>query len=339
MTTIEIDGEDFLIDGQPTYAGRTWNGHRVEGLLLNSRMIQATFNDRNPETVGRWAYPDGSPYDPERQTAEFIAALPGYREHGLTAVTLNLQGGSPEGYSKEQPWHNSAFNADGSFQEADLDRMRRCIEACDDNGMAVILGIFYFGQDQRLIDEKAVLAALDLAVEWVLESGWRNVIIEVCNECNVRYTHPVLQAERVHEMIARVKEIKKDGRRLLVGVSYGGGTVPGAEVIEVSDFSLVHGNGVSDPARIAEMVDQTRSLPTWRPMPIVNNEDDHFDFDKPMNNFIAALSRHASWGYFDPGRNSNYRDGFQSPPTNWAIDSTPRKRDFFDLLRSITDGK
>ena len=30
MTTIEIDGEDFLIDGQPTYAGRTWNGHRVE---------------------------------------------------------------------------------------------------------------------------------------------------------------------------------------------------------------------------------------------------------------------------------------------------------------------
>ena len=109
------------------------------------------------------------------------------------------------------------------------------------------------------------------------------------------------------------------------------------EVVEVSDYLLFHGNGVSDPDRIAEIVDEIRNVPTYRPMPIVNNEDDHFAFDRPQNNFLTALSRWASWGYFDPGTN-NYQDGFQSPPTNWAIDSTPRKRAFFDLLRQITGG-
>jgi hypothetical protein len=68
-------------------------------------------------------------------------------------------------------------------------------------------------------------------------------------------------------------------------------------------------------------------------MPILFNEDDHFDFDQPQNNFVAALSRYASWGYFDPGEN-NYRDGYQSVPVNWGL-STPRKQAFFELAREI----
>ena len=58
MTTVAIQGEDFLIDGQLTYPGREYQGHRIEGLLLNSRMVQAIYDDLNPETRGRWAYPD-----------------------------------------------------------------------------------------------------------------------------------------------------------------------------------------------------------------------------------------------------------------------------------------
>ena len=37
---------------------------------------------------------------------EFRAAMPQGRAHGLLGPTLNLQGGSPEGYSAEQPWHS-----------------------------------------------------------------------------------------------------------------------------------------------------------------------------------------------------------------------------------------
>ena len=67
--------------------------------------------------------------------------------------------------------------------------------------------------------------------------------------------------------------------------------------------------------------------------PILFNEDDHFDFDKPRNNFTAAIGEHASWGYFDPGE-SNYRDGYQSPPVRWDI-NTERKRAFFATVKEI----
>src|ERR1044071_3548293 len=95
-TTLAIVGENFYINGKPTYAGRVWHEHRIEGLLFNSRMVQATFDDRNTNTVARWAYPDTGRWDAERNTREFIAAMADWRRHGLLAVTVNLQGGSPE---------------------------------------------------------------------------------------------------------------------------------------------------------------------------------------------------------------------------------------------------
>ena len=42
-TTVGIAGEKFLINGEPTYKGRTWQGYPVEGLLMNSRMVQGIF--------------------------------------------------------------------------------------------------------------------------------------------------------------------------------------------------------------------------------------------------------------------------------------------------------
>lgn len=57
-TTLSIHGKDIYINEKPTYEGRFWNGHRIEGLLLNSRMVQAIFDDENPETRQHWVYPD-----------------------------------------------------------------------------------------------------------------------------------------------------------------------------------------------------------------------------------------------------------------------------------------
>ncbi|WP_414662477.1 hypothetical protein [Horticoccus sp. 23ND18S-11] len=70
---------------------------------MNSRMVQGIFDDQNPATRTRRTFPDGKPWDPDRNTSEFIAAIPEWRRHGLNAFTLNLQGGSPECYSKNQP--------------------------------------------------------------------------------------------------------------------------------------------------------------------------------------------------------------------------------------------
>jgi len=297
-------------------------------------MVQGIFDDRNPETINRWAYPDTGQWEPERNTKEFIASMPEWRAHGLLAFTINLQGGSPEGYSKEQPWHNSAIESDGTFRADYLNRLARIIDRADELGMVVILGYFYFGQDERLADEEAVLRATDNATNWLFEQNYTNVLVEVNNECNVRrYEHDILKPHRVHELIERVTSTTHNGRRLLVGTSYGGGTVSQENVVRASDLLLMHGNGVSNPHRIAEMVRQARTVSGYRPMPILFNEDDHFDFDKPWNNFIAAISEYASWGYFDPGKN-NYCDGYQSVPVQWGL-NTARKQAFFTKLREV----
>ena len=191
--------------------------------------------------------------------------------------------------------------------------------------MAVILGYFYFGQDERLQDEAAVLRATDAATDWLLDHGYRNVLVEVNNECDVLYNHPILQPARVHELIGQVQKHRRGASRLLVSTSYGGGAIPKPNVVGAADFLLIHGNGVADPNRIAEMVRQTRKVPGYTPKPILFNEDDHFDFDRPRNNFIASVQEYASWGFFDPGKN-DYRNGYQSPPVNWGLNRTQRIR-------------
>ncbi|HET6573236.1 MAG TPA: hypothetical protein VFG68_06520 [Fimbriiglobus sp.] len=338
-TEVSIRGEQFFINDEPTYKGCTWKGKKIEGLLMNSRMVQGNFDDLNPETRGNWAYPDTKTWDADRNTREFVAAMPEWRKHGLLAFTLNLQGGSPKGYSKGQPWHNSAITADGSLRPKYMARLEKILDRADELGMVAILGIFYFGQDQRLTDEAAVKRATDNAIDWLFDRGYRNVLIEVNNECNVRYDHAILKPDRVHELIERVKARTRDGRRFLVGTSYGGGKVPEPNVVKASDSLLMHGNGVKDPARIAQMVRQARQVEGYRPMPILFNEDDHFDFDKPANNFVAAVGEYASWGYFDYRmQGEGFDAGYQSVPVNWGI-SSERKKGFFKLLGEITGGK
>jgi len=330
-TKITIAGDAFYINGQPTYAGRTWSGMRIEGLLLNSRMVQGIFDDLNPDTRSRWAYPDTGRWDPERNTAEFCAAMAQWRAHGLLAFTLNLQGGSPEGYSSGQPWHNSALEADGRLRAEYLVRLERVLETADTLGMAVILGLFYFGQDHRLKNEAAVIRAVDETVSWILDRDYANVLIEIANECDVpRYTHAILTPPREHELIDHAQRITRNGKRLLVSTSYRGRSLPGEAVVRSADFLLLHGNGESNPHRIRHLVRMTRRVPGYTPKPILFNEDDHFDFEQPDCNFLAALGEYASWGYFDP-----YADGFQSPPVNWGL-NTERKRAFFGRVRDAS---
>ena len=67
-TEVSIRGDRFYINGKPTYEGRVWNGNKVEGLLLNSRMVQGTFDDENPETRILFAYPDTRECSADRNT-------------------------------------------------------------------------------------------------------------------------------------------------------------------------------------------------------------------------------------------------------------------------------
>ena len=336
-TRVSIVGEDFHINGQPTYAGRFWKGHRSEGLLLNSRMVQATFDDLNSETATRWAYADTGKWDAERNVREFIAAMPEWKRHGLLAFTVNFQGGSPEGYSAKQPWESGAFTADGGLRPEFAERMRRVLEAADEQGMTVIVGYFYFGQSPRFADDAAVIRGTDEATRWLLQGGWRNVLVEINNETNPGYKPPILRPDRVEELIQRVRATKaSDGHTLLVGTSFGGCVVPTSNIVAASDFLLIHGNGAGKPRAITELIQKTRAVPPFKPMPVLINEDDHENFDQPANNLTAAVAEHVSWGWFDYRRKGEgSAAGYQSPPVNWGI-SSDRKRAFFKSCAEIT---
>lgn len=335
-TAVSIHAEKFYINDQPSYEGVVWKGLTIEGLLMNSRMVNGIFDDLNPDTRDLFTYPDTGKWDADRNTDEFVTAMEEWVKHGLLAFTLNLQGGSPIGYGNKE-WKNSAFDGEGNLRPDFMERLNRILKRADELGMVVILGYFYFGQDQYLKDEKAVLNAVHQATDWIMDRGYRNVLVEVNNECNVRYDHEILQPERIHELIDLVKSKTKNGQRLLVSTSYGGGQTPLPNVVRSSDFLLLHGNGVKDPKRISQMVIDTRKVEGYIPKPIVFNEDDHYDFELPDNNFVSAVKEYASWGFFDYRREGEaFEEGYQSIPADWGINSS-RKKGFFNLVKEITD--
>ena len=350
-TEVTIAGDRFYINGEPTYKGRIWTTsyggeYPVEGLLMNARLVQGIFDDLNPDTRGQWAYPDTRKWDPDRNTDEYIDAMASWRENGLLAFTINLQGGCPYGYCRQQPWENSAIAHDGSLRPDFMSRLERVLNRADDLGMVVILGYYYFGQDGNLDDEAAIIRSVENATRWVLEKGYRNVIIEINNECDVRSyrDHEILQCHRVHELIQLVKDIEVNGRRLYVSTSLMGGSVPPENIVSVSDYVLLHGNGVRNPERIEEMIRQVREMEEYTPMPIVNNEDDQpwrneaQGWGESGNNFVTSVKNYCSWGLFDfrlSHEHGEYNPGHQSVPANWHI-TTEREYGFFDLLATIT---
>jgi hypothetical protein len=389
-TDVTIRGDAFYINGRPTYAGRTFNGKRIEGLLMNTRVVQGIFDDLNSETASRWVYPDTKRWDPDRNTSEFTAAMPAWKLHGVLAFTINLQGGSPgfaggrgrgvgpvgaaapdaagrrapagapEGAAPAAPQgregrgagrgpagpqpENSAIDPDGNLRPAYMARLQGILDRADELGMVAIVGYFYFGQDQRLKDEAAVRRAVLNATNWILDHGYRNVLVEVNNECNIAYDHDILKPARVPELIQLVREQTRNGRRLMVSTSFGGTTSGGqrdhpdtpisSAVVKQSDFVLIHGNGPNDPALIKRCIAGTRRLAGYRAMPVLVNEDPNFHFTEPENHLLASVDEYVSWGYYEQGQ-SNYQDGFQSPPVNWTI-NTDNKKQFFELVKKVT---
>jgi len=351
-TEIGTDGTKFLMNGRPTYEGVTHKGKSVGGLLLNSRMIQAIFDDACPETRDVWAYPDTGEWDPDRNTDEFCAHLPEYRAHGLLAVTVGLQGGGaifrPEVYDN---YVCSAYEPDGSFRQPYFDRLARVLDAADEAGMVVIVNYFYWKQVQRIPDDDVLRAITQRVTEWLLQTGHRNILVDVANESAPWWQRPAMEPDNIHEFIELVKGVTLGGQRLLVGSSTGGGAdLPHGRWLEAEDFSMPHGNGCT-PGELAAKLRRLKETDGYRqrPRPIVVNEDSVF-----VDNLEAAVAEGGSCGFYCQGYGSDYRDltdwtvrgreecfeslsGYQTLPVNWGI-NTPVKRAFFEKVKEITGG-
>jgi hypothetical protein len=348
-TEVSVDGERFLINGKPTYEGVTYRGRSVEGLLLNSRMIQAIIDDENPETRKLWVYPDTGVWDPERNTNEFCAMLPEYRRHGLLAVTVGLQGGGSS-YLREvwEGCHFSAFREDGSLAPDYLARLARVLDAADACGMVVIVNLFYWKQVNRIRTDAALVKAVEHTMDFLLKTDKRNLLIDVANESADWWQRDLCKPHRVVTLIEAARSVTLSGRRLLVGTSTGGDNLPTEPWLEAEDVSLPHGNG-NTPTELRERLHRLRAMDAFkkRPRPLLINED-----GVDLDNFEAAVSEYASWGYYAQGAGSGSApydqiwpgdrektlgalSGFQTLPVNWGI-NTEDKRAFFAKVAEIT---
>src|SRR5690606_31154055 len=122
-----------------------------------------------------------------------------------------------------------------------MSRLERILDRADELGMAPMLGLFYFAQDQRLRDEAAVIAAAENAVDWLIAHGYTNVLIEAANECNIHYDHAIIKPPREHELIEHVQRhsagrLDTPAGRLLVSTSYSGRQVVRPNVAAVADY-------------------------------------------------------------------------------------------------------
>jgi hypothetical protein len=353
-TVVGIRGSMFTINRHPTYtpeAGFPNANTNLTGTLLNVRAVQAIFDDANYPLKGSRAhpymsntmgpvsfdYPDGK-WDPERQTNEFVAALPDWRRCGLLAFTVNLQGGGPTdgNYGENgpaQPHLNSAFEPQGALKPAYAKRLEKVIAAADRLGMVVIVGLFYQGEDERVEvtpDGRYVKRAIENAIGFLKSLPYRNVLIEINNEISVGgYSHTILQPEGVLEAVLTAK--KAAAGQFPVSMSWAGG-IPARygrtdAALRSMDYILIHTNGKT-PEQVHETIATSRRLAGYD-RPLLINEDGVSTF-----NLHAAIEERTGWGYYDQGLN-NYRDGFQSPPTNWKI-NTPVKWLFFEQVAKLT---
>jgi len=300
-TSLDLRGDRFIINGQLTYSDIPGSRSQAHGLLMNARLIQGIFDDKaDPGRFSRF----GIEWDADANTDRLIAALPAWKDHGLLAFTVGLQGGMPVLTIPNSSIDNNPFSADGKqIDPAYLDRLDRLIRAADGLGMAVIVSILYEGQAKRMADGRCIRHAVSSACRFLKEAAYTNVIVEVANEYNVGgfKNHPLICHP---EGIASLIDLARTESGGMPVGSSGGGLVCDPEVCRASDVILLHGNGGTEQTYY-DMIRKGQALDLCRP--IVCNED-----SPRFTQLKVALKTGTSWGYY----NTHTK---QEPPADWSI--------------------
>ena len=300
-TTVSIDGVKWQIDGQITCPGAA-----AEGLMMNVRMVNSTFEDRKRKD-----------FDPGENTDRFISRIAEYNSSGVRAFTLNLQGGFP-GYEGAV---NSAFRPDGSLRKNYLSRIKRVIDECDKHGMVVILGLFYQRQDQILRDEQAVKKGVVNAVSWVKENGFTNVVIEIANEYDHGgFNHDIIKTAEGEVELIRL--VKKTVPGLLVSTSGLGHGRMNDLVAKEADFILIHFNGT----KVKDIPQRIGALKKYN-KPIVCNEDDKVG-NVAATALQASVENSCSWGFMH--KNVNQYQPFE-------FNGCDDDRKVYDKFKEVTE--
>jgi len=286
----------------PTYTGLKYRSEAA-GRLMNIRVAQALFDDEWLTEV---------PFNSEANTGRVIAALDTYRENGVLAINVSLQGGNPgykEVVSEIQRDHEaspgrgkgaliSAFLPDGSLKPAWMRRLLRLQRAINERGMILTLMYFYQGQNGVLRDPAAIQQAVTNATDWLVQNDCRNVIIEIANEFDWGYD-PWIK-NHMGELIGLARSRFGPQFRLPIGASILGIGVPDS-TRDHADLAIVHGNGRKPEAKRKAVADLFRDPKI--PGPIYMDEDDNGrnttseTFAAQMASVDGVWLSGGSWGY------------------------------------------
>jgi hypothetical protein len=156
-----------------------------------------------------WGVRVGSASQNEELKDALIRQLDEYLAHGVNAVTVFYQGTSGES--------SNPFSRDGrAIDPAHQRRMEEIIRACDQRGMLIIVGIFYWGihQTGAFTDRDRLTATVETVARAL--KPYRNVILNIANEQSMRDYGPHLtDPQRIIEYCRLVHEI--DPQRVVGG--------------------------------------------------------------------------------------------------------------------------
>lgn len=296
--------EGALVPWRTTYSGSKCRPEAA-GRLMNLRLAQALFDDEWLTEIS---------FNPDANTDRVIAALDTYREHGVLAINVSLQGGNP-GYGKAVPEIKrertarlgrgkgsliSAFLPDGSLKPAWTGRLLRLQRALDERGMVLVLMYFYEGQNGVLLDSGAVRRAVINATDWLVRHNCRNVIIEIANEYDLEdWDYDSWIPNHIGELIELARSRFSPDFRLPIGASTSGMAVPNP-IRDHADLTMLHGNTRAPEEkrkRVAELFADPKV-----PGPIFMDEDDNgkdttaANFAKEIASLEALWRNGGSWG-------------------------------------------
>ena len=292
-----------------TYTGMPFRSEAA-GRMMNLRIAQGLFHDE-------WL--TEFPFDPDANTDRLINALDTYKEHGILAISVSLQGGNA-GYNKEFQGIKremeakfgqgkgalvSAFRPDGSLKEAWMKRLLRLARELDRRGMILDLLYFYQRQDDVFASAQAIDRAALNVTDWLIDYNLRNVIIEIANEYGARtYDHDRYIEKQIGHLIELVRNRfreRKAAFRLPITASSGGSMIVIDGVRDHADLVIIHGNHrtpAEKGARLAELAADPKM-----PGPIYMNEDDSGRETTPevlaneLASCDAVFKSGGSWGY------------------------------------------
>ena len=341
-TVVGIQGNCFTINGALTYtaqAGYPNASPLLRGRLMMMKSANCIFDDaRYPEWGSdktpyfghvSWDYPDG-PWDPERNTREFIAQLPNYKACGLSAIYVNLMGNQPTGVAAGHPWINCGYTPLGDLKPEYAKRLCAVLDAADELGLAVFVGLSYpivdrnvMVQDSNEQDDLLIQRMISNTVSYLALTGHRNILIEIGNESNQNcYNHRMLMGEGIKQAIAIAKKACRGLFPVSTSVCYFH-DLP-VDALADGDFYLLHAPHAI-PSLAANYIRQVQER-LGNDKPIILKED------MSVMCMMEALSLGVGFGLYHQGVN-NYCEGFQTIPINWKINTVGKWNYFSQLAR------